>query len=168
MSEITIREALAEELPAVGELTIESYGADDLIGSHGNTPTLYALKLADARLRFDEAELLVAVDDAGILLGTVTIARPGTPWAQVAGPDHLEFRMLAVAPAARGRGVGEALTRRVLDRAVELGLRGVALSSSQEMRAAHRIYERLGFRRTPEADWSPTPPTSLITYRLAF
>jgi ribosomal protein S18 acetylase RimI-like enzyme len=168
MSEITIRPAHESELTAIGDLTIESYGADGFIDDHGATPTPYRLKLADARPRFEEAELVVAVDDTSALLGTVTIAPPGTPWAQVAGPDHLEFRMLAVAPAARGRGVGEALTRRVLDRAVELGLRGVALSSSQDMHAAHRIYERLGFRRTPEADWSPVPDVLLITYRLDF
>jgi ribosomal protein S18 acetylase RimI-like enzyme len=76
--------------------------------------------------------------------------------------------MLAVSPAARGRGVGEALTRRVLDRGLELGLNGVVLSSSQEMAAAHRLYERLGFYRTPAADWSPVPDVTLITYRLDF
>jgi ribosomal protein S18 acetylase RimI-like enzyme len=168
MSEITIRPAHESELASIGELTIESYGADGFIDKHGETPTPYALKLADARSRFDEAELVVAVDDTGALLGTVTIAPPGTPWAQIAGPAHLEFRMLAVTPAARGRGVGEALARRVLDRAVELGLRGVVLSSSQDMHAAHRIYERLGFHRTPEADWSPVPEVMLITYRLDF
>jgi ribosomal protein S18 acetylase RimI-like enzyme len=165
MSEVTIRPAHESDLTAIGELTIESYAADGFVDG---TPTPYSLKLADARPRYTEAELVVAVDDAGALLGTVTIAPPGTPWAQVAGPDHLEFRMLAVAPAARGRGVGEALTRRVLDRAVELGLRGVVLSSSQDMHAAHRLYERLGFHRTPKADWSPVPEVLLITYRLDF
>jgi ribosomal protein S18 acetylase RimI-like enzyme len=109
---------------------------------------------------------LVAVDGAGTLLGTVTIAPPGSPWSQVAAADELEFRMLGVASAARGRGVGEALTRRVIDRAVELGLRGVTLSSSVEMAAAHRLYERLGFYRTPNLDWSPRPGVALVTYRL--
>jgi ribosomal protein S18 acetylase RimI-like enzyme len=62
--------------------------------------------------------------------------------------------------------VGEALTRRVIERAGELGLRAVTLSSSQDMYVAHRLYERLGFRRTPEADWAPVPGVDLITYRL--
>lgn len=168
MSEMTIRRAHESDLTAIGALTIESYGADGLIDGRGNTPSPYAQKLADARLRHEEAELVVAVDDAGTVLGTVTIAPPGTPWAQVAGPEQLEFRMLAVAPAARGRGVGEALTKRVLARADELGLRGVVLSSSQDMHAAHRLYERLGFHRTPEADWRPTPEITLITYRFDF
>jgi ribosomal protein S18 acetylase RimI-like enzyme len=160
MSEVTIRPARADELGAVGELTINAYNADGY-----ETSGEYALKLADARPRAEEAELLVAVDDTGAVLGTVTVAPPGSPWSQVAAPDELEFRMLAVSPAARGRGVGEAMTRRVIERAAELGLRAVTLSSSQDMVTAHRLYERLGFRRTPDADWSPVPGVDLITYR---
>jgi ribosomal protein S18 acetylase RimI-like enzyme len=161
MSEVIIRRAYDEELSAVGELTIEAYRANGYVAE---VETPYAVKLADARTRAREAELLVAVDADGALLGTVTIAPPGTPWAQVCGPDELEFRMLAVTPAARGRGIGGALTRAVLERAAEQGLRGAALSSSPEMAAAHRLYERLGFRRTPERDWSPAPGVDLITY----
>jgi ribosomal protein S18 acetylase RimI-like enzyme len=161
MSEVTIRPAREDELGVVGELTINAYHADGF-----ETSGEYALKLADARPRAEQAELLVAVDDTDTVLGTVTVAPPGSPWAQVSGPDELEFRMLAVAPSARGRGVGEALTRRVIERAEELGLRAVTLSSSPNMVVAHRLYERLGFRRTPEADWSPVPGVDLITYRL--
>ncbi|GAB1509935.1 GNAT family N-acetyltransferase [Actinophytocola sp. KF-1] len=161
MSEVTIRLAREDELGAVGELTINAYHADGF-----ETSGEYALKLADARPRAEQAELWVAVDDADTVLGTVTVAPPGSPWAQVSGQDELEFRMLAVSPAARGRGVGEALTRRVIERAEELGLRAVTLSSSQNMVVAHRLYERLGFHRTPEADWSPVPGVDLITYRL--
>jgi hypothetical protein len=32
------------------------------------------------------------------------------------------------------------------------------------MRAAHRIYERLGFRRVPGRDWSPAPGIDLLTF----
>jgi ribosomal protein S18 acetylase RimI-like enzyme len=161
VSEVTIRLARESELGAVGELTVGAYHSD---GFEVSGP--YALKLADARTRAAEAELMVAVDDAGAVLGTVTIAPPESSWAQVAAADELEFRMLAVSSAARGRGVGEALTRHVIGRAEELGLRAVTLSSSRDMVAAHRLYERLGFRRTPEADWSPVPGANLITYRL--
>ena len=34
------------------------------------------------------------------------------------------------------------------------------------MRTAHRLYERLGFRRVPELDWTPVPHVQLIAYRL--
>jgi hypothetical protein len=32
------------------------------------------------------------------------------------------------------------------------------------MRSAHRLYERLGFTRLPERDWSPMPGTDLLVY----
>jgi ribosomal protein S18 acetylase RimI-like enzyme len=164
MSELTIRPAREDELAAVGRLTYDAYLADGHLT--GRETGGYAKKLADARPRFTEAELLVAVDDGDTLLGTVAIARPGSSWCEIGRDDELEFRMLAVAPAARGRGVGEALTRLVLDRAAEQGFRAVVLSSSESMTAAHRLYERLGFRRTPELDWVPEPGVSLITYRV--
>jgi ribosomal protein S18 acetylase RimI-like enzyme len=164
MSEVTVRLAREEDLPAVGELTFTAYHEDGHIA--GGPDSYYAKQLANAHARYQEAELLVAVDGAGTILGTVTIARPGSTWREIGGDKDLEFRMLAVSPLARGKGVGEALTRHVLDEAVRLGFTAVVLSSSQSMRAAHRLYERLGFRRTPERDWSPIPGTLLITYRL--
>jgi ribosomal protein S18 acetylase RimI-like enzyme len=162
MSEVTIRPAREDELPGVGELTYEAYRADGHLS--GREDGHYAGRLRDARHRYQEAELLVAADDT--LLGTVTIARPGSTWREIGRDDELEFRMLAVAPAARGRGVGEALTRHVLNEAVRQGFRAVVLSSSESMHAAHRLYERLGFRRTPELDWRPEPTVALVTYRL--
>lgn len=164
MGEVTIRAAHEADLPAIGELTFEAYRANGYLA--GREDGNYAGQLRDARPRYEQSELLVAVDDEDTILGTVAIAHPGTPWREIGRDDELEFRMLAVAPAARGRGVGEALTRKVLDRAVELGFTGVALSSSESMHAAHRLYERLGFRRTPELDWSPEPGLQLVAYRL--
>jgi ribosomal protein S18 acetylase RimI-like enzyme len=78
--------------------------------------------------------------------------------------------MLAVAHAARGRGVGEALVRACAERAraVEGRVR-VVLSTQRTMRTAHRLYERLGFVRTPERDWNPLPELddiTLLTYAL--
>jgi hypothetical protein len=34
------------------------------------------------------------------------------------------------------------------------------------MTSAHRIYERLGFRRAPERDWSPVPGVDLMAFAL--
>ncbi|MFC1417341.1 GNAT family N-acetyltransferase [Streptacidiphilus cavernicola] len=159
--DILIRPALDSELDAAGHLTAESFIAD----GHTSRGGSYEPRLRDARDRADRAELLVAVDPAdGALLGSVTFAPPGSPYADLARGDEGEFRMLAVSPAARGRGVGEALVRACLDRAGELGLRRVVMSTQPSMVYAYRIYERLGFVRTPERDWSPMPDIPLLTY----
>ena len=74
--------------------------------------------------------------------------------------------MLAVDPAARGRGVGTALMRHVVD--ASRGREGIVCSSLAEMTAAHRIYERLGFTRAPERDWSPVAGVDLLAFALQF
>ena len=161
---MSIRTARADELTEVGELSLIAYRAEGL-APEGNQ---YADRLTDAVSRHREAELLVAADHTGRLLGTVTVARPGTPWAQVAGPDEIEFRMLAVHPDGRWRGIGRALVDSVLDRARVEGFRGVALSTMESMRAAHHLYERIGFRRAPHRDWRPNERVTLWVFELAF
>jgi ribosomal protein S18 acetylase RimI-like enzyme len=158
-SELLVRRARPEDLGAVGEVTVAAYAEF----THGPDDGYLAL-LGDAARRDREAELWVAERD-GEVLGTVTIALDGSPWREIAEADEGEFRMLAVSPAARGQGVGAALTGLVVDRFRGLGMRAVVLSSLAEMTAAHRIYERHGFVRAPERDWSPMPGVHLIAYR---
>ena len=63
--------------------------------------------------------------------------------------------MLAVDPAHRRQGVAEALVGVCLERSRELGYDGLVLSSLEVQAPAQRIYQRLGFRRDPDRDWSP-------------
>ncbi len=159
-----IRRADPADFERVGTLTVQAYIED----GHIPAGSEYAHTLADAASRAADAELWVAVDDAtGAVLGSVTFAAPGSPYLEVAGPHEGEFRMLAVAHEARGLGVGAALVQQVIGRARELGLTGLAMSTQPTMLPAHRIYQRLGFERTPERDWSPVPGVELLTYRLA-
>lgn len=158
-----MRSARTDELDAVGELTVQSYVADGRM----NRADPYVTQLRDAAGRARDAELLVAADGADRLLGTVTVCEPGSRLSEVSRPGELEFRMLAVTPSARGRGIGELLTRAVLDRAAQRGAEQVVLCSSEWMAAAHRLYTRLGFRRLPERDWQPVPGLRLVAFGLA-
>ncbi|MEV7484069.1 GNAT family N-acetyltransferase [[Kitasatospora] papulosa] len=163
--DVTIRPVRAEEYEALGEITAQAYLGDGLLDFGTGDP--YLEQLRAVRRRAAEALVLAAVDAGGELLGGVTYVAPGSPWADVAGPDEAEFRMLAVSGTARGRGAGEALVRACVDRARAAGgLSGIVLSTQSSMEAAHRIYRRLGFVRTPERDWSPLPGFTLLTFRL--
>ena len=48
----------------------------------------------------------------------------------------------------------------------QTGCTALVLSSAAWMTAAHRLYQRLGFRHTPERDWQPRADVHLTTYRL--
>ncbi|MEU8923829.1 N-acetyltransferase [Kitasatospora sp. NPDC048545] len=160
-----IRPALPEDLEDAGRITVDAF-----VGGGFTSPgSSYVELLRDTDRRAREAELLVAVEPAGgRVLGCVTFAVGGTEWADIATAREGEIRMLATDTASRGRGVGEALVRASLARSRDLGLAGMAFSTRPEMTAAHRVYERVGFRRTPERDWSPYPGMDLMVYTLAF
>lgn len=158
---LTIRPALPDELDAVGRLTVDAYVAGGVI--EPDSP--YLTFLSDAVARASDAQVWVAVDERRVV-GTVTYVEPGSPLAEVARAGEAEIRTLAVDPASGGRGIGEALTRRMLVLAHDRGFGAVVLSSSTTMHAAHRIYERLGFERCPERDWTPGRGIELVAYRL--
>jgi ribosomal protein S18 acetylase RimI-like enzyme len=155
-----IRIAQPGEHAAAGDLTVAAFVGGGLLMA--DDP--YVHQLRDAKRRATEAELLVAVDPAGTLLGTVTYCPPGSAYREIARTDEGEFRMLAVSPQAHGRGIGEALVRSCLSRARADGRHGIVLSSATAMHVAHRLYERLGFARDPHRDWAPVPGTSLLAY----
>ncbi|EST38649.1 hypothetical protein N566_06365 [Streptomycetaceae bacterium MP113-05] len=163
--DVTIRTAREDEYDAVGELTARAY-LDDRLLTYGEQDP-YLEKLRDVPHRAQHSQVLVAVD-AGTdeLLGTVTFVGGGGEYANIARAGEAEFRMLAVRPAGRGRGVGEALVRACLSRARSLGRRTVVLSSSSDMTTAHRLYRRLQFVRTPDRDWEPVPGLTLRTFEL--
>jgi len=158
---LEVRRALADELAAAGDVTVAAYDADGFAGPH------YVERLRDAATRDREAEVWVAVDDDSAVLGCVTYCPPGSPWREIAADDSEgEFRMLAVTPAARGRGVGRTLVQHCLERTRELGQQRLVLCTERGMTAAHRLYAGFGFTRLPERDWAPLPGINLLAYGL--
>jgi GNAT superfamily N-acetyltransferase len=153
-----LRLARPDELDAIGEITLAAY--DEFMGGPEEG---YRDELADASGRFHDAELWVAARD-GELLGTVAYCPPGSPWRELARDDEGEFRMLAVHPRGRGRGVGQALAELCERRAREHGATAMVLSSLPGMASAHRVYGRLGYTRAPDRDWDPAPGVHLVAF----
>jgi ribosomal protein S18 acetylase RimI-like enzyme len=110
--------------------------------------------------------VLVAVDDAdGRVVGGVSYVPGPGPWADRAQDDEAEFRMLVVDPEHQRLGIGEALVRRCIELAVAGQRARLILLTEASMTSAHRIYDRLGFVRTPERDWDH-PSVHLMAYIL--
>jgi GNAT superfamily N-acetyltransferase len=158
---VLVRPGHTDELPEIGELTVQAYATDAFVDPAED----YAHHLRDAATRARGAEVYVAVVEDR-LAGTVTFCPQGSPWSEVARDDEGEFRMLAVSSDARRQGVAAALVGVCIERARELGYAALVLSSLPAQVAAHRLYERLGFRRTPDRDWSPVEGVDLWVFRL--
>jgi ribosomal protein S18 acetylase RimI-like enzyme len=161
--QITIREALPAELAAAGELTAAVYQDESL----AEDTYLPRLRDAAARHAADGAWQLIALDEAGQLVGAAVYTVAGSEFADIAAGAEAEIRMLATAGSARGRGIGEALVLDCVRRAGEQKRPALVLSTKPEMTAAQRLYARLGFSRTPERDWEYRPGKGLLTFRLA-
>ena len=161
-----IRDARPDELETVGEIRVAAYLADGFLSADSAyTPRLRALG-ADG-----DGDVLVAVgegaDGAGRdeILGTVMVRNwPGGDLLR--SPDEAEVRALAVAPGARGLGIGRKLVTAVIERARTSGVRHLVLASQPDMVTAHRLYAEAGFTRLTERDWAPAPGVTLLAFGL--
>jgi ribosomal protein S18 acetylase RimI-like enzyme len=143
-----------EEIEALSRLTYAAYAALDHPLDDG-----YAAELRDVRSRAAEADVLVAVDGDGSLVGGVTyVPDRHNRFAEFDGDDMAGFRMLAVDPSGQGRGVGQTLVEACVARARAAGKAHLVLHTTPWMTVAHRLYERLGFCRAPELDAYPEIP----------
>ncbi|SCX90128.1 Acetyltransferase (GNAT) family protein [Nitrosospira sp. Nl5] len=157
---LALNTRVAEERDAatVGELTERAYRADGFLISEK-----YAARLRDAAARISGATVLVAELECRIV-ATVTLAAHGSQWAEIAKPDELEVRMLAVVPEARRQGIAAKLLTDAMRHVQNLGLNALVLSTETPMSNAHRLYEKLGYVRQPNRDWSVTG-YELLVYR---
>jgi ribosomal protein S18 acetylase RimI-like enzyme len=153
-----IRDVRPKEFAAVGEMVVDVYrtiipGLDE-----------YADELRGVAERIGSGALVWVADDEGKLAGTVTyVPRPG-PYGEFTDPRGAGIRMLAVLPEFQGRGIGEALVRACLARAVADRRERVYLDTTEWMQAAQRLYRRIGFARRPDLDWQPATGVVLTAY----
>lgn len=85
---------------------------------------------------------LLVFRDNGEILGTLTLTFYRIPTGLQARIDDV-----VVDNAARGKGAGEALSRRAVELAREAGAKNVTLTSRPTREAANRLYQRIGFIR---------------------
>ena len=152
-----VREAQPGEFERVGQLTIAAYRAlpvDHLWGG-------YDTDILDVATRAKAAQVLVAVDADEVLGADTYVDDTSSPWSEWTQPGEAQFRLLAVDPSTRGRGVGELLVRECLERAADLP---VVIHTTRWMESAIRLYTRLGFERRPDRDVPPdvwnSPPVA--------
>lgn len=139
MSDIFIREASEEDIPAVLSLYSSAGITDDA-----------AFSIEEARehlkvfRRYPSFRVFVAVIDASIvgtyeLLIMDNLAKRGKRSGIVED--------VAVSPAHQGRGIGRALMEHAREQCRQAGCYKFTLSSNLKREEAHRFYDALGFER---------------------
>jgi ribosomal protein S18 acetylase RimI-like enzyme len=96
--------------------------------------------------------IVLVARDGDTIAGTLTLLLYRIPTG-VRGWIH----DVVVDEAARGRGVGEALTRTALELASGAGVENVHLTTRRSREAARRLYRRIGFvqRESDVFVWRP-------------
>jgi GNAT superfamily N-acetyltransferase len=146
--DVVVRPVEPQEYGAVGKVTVAAY-----MTIAGFSPgERYEAELRNVAARVETAEVIVAANGAGRILGAVTFVPGPGPLAEFDGQDESGMRMLAVDPAAQGHGVGRLLAQACIDRARATGRSRLVLHTTEAMTGAHRLYRGLGFARTPELD----------------
>ena len=85
-------------------------------------------------------DLFIALDDGGGIVGMSTLVTFRIPTGMRAWIEDV-----VVDQAVRGQGVGDALTRAMVERSREFGAVTVDLTSRPAREAANRLYQRAGF-----------------------
>lgn len=160
---VNIRPAAGDDYEAVGSITVAAYLA---AGHFDSAEHPYLLQIRDAAHRAEQAPIWVAERD-GKVIGSVTLARAGDRYADIAYDDELEFRMLVVDPAVQRSGAGSALVNSIIIHARSLPeINAVSLTTGKHWESAHALYRSMGFTRVPERDWTvPGTAIELVVYR---
>ena len=88
-----------------------------------------------------QSSTLWVAKKAGQIIGTLTLVVFRTPTGR-----HAWIEDVVVDAAERRQGIGEALTRAALQRAADLGIKAVDLTSRPSRQEANQLYLRLGFK----------------------
>jgi GNAT superfamily N-acetyltransferase len=169
VTELQIRDARADDQDAIRDVTIAAYQeyAAVMQAHWENYRHSILATLEDVK----PAEQIVA-EQGGTLVGTVLLFPAGTVLTTPDGASVTltwpEIRLLAVAPATRGHGIGATLVRECLRRGRQAGCAAVTLHTTDMMQVAMSMYERMGFVRAPELDFVPAPGITIKGYRYRF
>ena len=93
-----------------------------------------------AIIKSDSATVLVAEDEGGTILGSMTLVVFRIPTGVRAWIEDV-----VVDTEARGMGIGQALNEYAINLAEQAGAKTIDLTSRPSRESANRLYKRLGF-----------------------
>ena len=165
-NDLKIRDARGEDRDAARKMTLSAF-QQYAAGMPPSRWEGYGENILATLTDIAPAQHIVA-EKEGVILGSVLLYPPGTAFSTPdEGPlTRPEVRLLAVAPEARGQGIGTALMKECIRRTRQLGAACLNLHTTDMVQVAMRMYERMGFVRAPELDFQPDPSITVKAYRL--
>jgi DNA-binding MarR family transcriptional regulator/GNAT superfamily N-acetyltransferase len=154
----TVRNAKSNEFKEVGELMVEVYSVLKGFPKPDEQPQYYDLLRNVGQLTENKnIELLTAVSDQGGVGGAVVYFKDmkdyGSGGTATQEKNACGFRLLAVAPKTRGLGVGKLLTEYCLQKGKNSSAENMIIHTTNSMKIAWGMYERLGFKRAKDLDF---------------
>lgn len=155
---ITIREAMSNEFDELGQMMIDVYSQLEDFPSMDEQPDYYKMlaNIGDFTKKPD-TKLLVAISPESKILGGVVyfgdMKYYGSGGTATKVINASGIRLLAVDPNTRGMGVGKALTLVCIQNARDRNQSEVILHTTKAMEIAWGMYEKMGFKRSPDLDF---------------
>lgn len=153
-----IREANPSEYSLLSQIIITAYSALEGFPSVEENPDYYQTFSDLSQFSKQKAtKILVAVSvEAEILGGLIFYGQAADYGGGVIDTNFSNYagiRLLAVKPEARKQGIAKALTNECLQRAKKLGRQFVLLHTTNAMKIAWEMYEKMGFSRWSAIDF---------------
>ncbi len=129
----------------VKEASKEIYNAMiELLSQLTSSELAFSQKDLERIVASNSSILFTALDETlnNKIVGILTLAIIDIPTGMLA-----KIEDVVVDKTARGRGIGEAITLAAIQRAKELGITKIDLTSNPKREAANRLYQRLGFKQ---------------------
>ncbi|WP_109300258.1 GNAT family N-acetyltransferase [Aquimarina sp. AU474] len=157
-NEYLIRDATSDEFSMIGLLMVNVYSQLEGFPNQDQQPEYYSFLTNIGNLTQNpKTRLLIAISENGQIGGGVVyfgdMTHYGSGGTATKEKNAAGFRLLAVDPATRGKGIGKLLTNKCIELAKEEKQNQVIIHSTKAMQIAWKMYEKLGFIRAKDLDF---------------
>lgn len=153
-----IRKAAPKEFKIVGNMMVEVYSSLPNFPQEGEMPDYYEyLRNVGDLTENKNIDLFVVDDDHKEIIGAVVfisdMADYGSGGIATEEKNACGFRLLTVSKSAQGKGLGKKIVHFCIEKAKEKNVDSLIIHTTEAMKLAWGMYERMGFRREDKLDF---------------